>query len=462
MAIRAAFGIPNLGSEPARIGTCCHQIAAECLLDPERDPQDYIDRVMVFYEYVDNDGEIKHDEGFEDELDVFVRQLKHRLMFKRLHTVTVDQDLVNAVSSGIAYVREKIKLFGGIVEIEQAVPIGHITGEEGATGTSDFCMMVLHMRTIYVIDFKFGRHKVHASYVIEPRRKDMFTDEWYPEVRRVNLQLGMYAMGCLKKYELVADFDTVIVEIVQPFLNHTSSHTISIDELLEVQEFLRVRAIETRENPTYRPSEDACHFCLVSGNCAAQARYILEHVMDGDDIRTATIKNAEHTDLETLGAIYEKLPMILSFCKRIRERMEMELSRGSVVVNSNGLRYKQVQGEKGDRFFTDLNAVEFLLREDDVAEELIFNKKMVGPATIEKYSKSPRAKKGELKKVPIITIDTWNSIKHFIDQPAGYPSIVLETDERPEINRGDNMFEDVEDPDEIEPSTSSDPMDMFK
>lgn len=48
-SINAQEGIPNTNSDASRDGTCCHQILAECLENPELDLQSYLGRVMEWH-----------------------------------------------------------------------------------------------------------------------------------------------------------------------------------------------------------------------------------------------------------------------------------------------------------------------------------------------------------------------------------------------------------------------------
>ncbi len=56
---------------------------------------------------------------------------------KVAYAVVVTEPMVDAVHVALNFIRQVHHLKGGTMEVEQRVPIGHITGEPGAGGTSD-------------------------------------------------------------------------------------------------------------------------------------------------------------------------------------------------------------------------------------------------------------------------------------------------------------------------------------
>src|SRR6202158_1552810 len=126
---------------------------------------------------------------------------------------TVNKELANDVQTVVDNVRERIaayELRGASValELDQAVPISHITGEEGATGTLDVALIVTWPcrsgASIDVIDAKFGYSEVRAEE---------------------NPQLLMYASGALEMLGLVEDFAEVNLVIEQPLRGATEWRT---------------------------------------------------------------------------------------------------------------------------------------------------------------------------------------------------------------------------------------------
>lgn len=430
-SVGAQEGLPNEGSEAARLGTVCHQIC-EDVLTVGADPQNYLGLPMLFW-CRDEDatyGETWSIDPAWDDFPLTSATVQHR--------VVVTQEMVDAVVSATEYVKSQHALFGGQLYAEQQVPIGHFTGEPDARGTTDVVM--LSGTGIHVTDFKFGRHKVHAYEVVTPAHPDIITGETVPEVRRPNLQMACYALGALEKYK-GQEFTYVTLTIVQPFIGHVSECTFSIEELLAVRDFLVAKAEETRTRPQFVPSSANCHFCRASGNCAAQTKAVVDAALDGfDDVSTASVKKPSD---ETLGTLYAVIPLVQNWCKAVEARVRDSLQQGRPVLRNDGLSYKLVEGRSSARQWKDPAAVETAFKQLGLSDELVYAKELISPATAEKLAKAPRVKKGETPVTPAISPAQWVELQGLITQGQCQPAIALETDPRPSIADATDGFEDV-------------------
>ena len=430
-SVGAQEGLPNEGSEAARLGTVCHQIC-EDVLTVGADPQNYLGLPMLFW-YRDADaayGETWSIDPAWDDFPLTSATVQHR--------VVVTQEMVDAVVSATEYVKSQHALFGGQLYAEQQVPIGHFTGEPDARGTTDVVM--LSGTGIHVMDFKFGRHKVHAYEVVTPAHPDIITGETVPEVLRPNLQMACYALGALEKYK-GQEFTYVTLTIVQPFIGHVSECTFSIEELLAVRDFLVAKAEETRTRPQFVPSSANCHFCRASGNCAAQTKAVVDAALDGfDDVSTASVKKPSD---ETLGTLYAVIPLVQNWCKAVEARVRDSLQQGRPVLRNDGLSYKLVEGRSSARQWKDPAAVETAFKQLGLSDELVYAKELISPATAEKLAKAPRVKKGETPVPSAINPAQWVELQGLITQGQCQPDIALETDPRPSIAAATDGFDDV-------------------
>lgn len=464
-SIMAQEGIPNQNSEASMNGTCGHQIGAECLSDPDLDPQDYLGRVMLFWSHdaAKTNGEDWR-EAFmvesEDDLGLPVIDYIPPIQEYTLDiegvgddlpmrdsgvftgTVTVDQDLVDAVSSYVDFVRERAALLGAEMHVEQRVPIGHFTGEEGATGTSD--VVLVYGDTVESIDAKFGRHKVHACDTIVPARGEE------PPVERMNLQLSCYVLGSLEKHAKGRDIKRCKATIVQPFLNHVSEYECSIEELVDLRDnFLAVKAEETRTDPVYHPSYDNCHFCKARNpvdpakRCKARDEAVIHLVLDGfGDAGEPILKQPPPAD--QLGALYGALDFVRSWCDDISKRVFDELTAGRSVVRPDGLKYQLVQGRKGDRKWSDVEAAEKMLKHMRLRTDEMYTMKVIGPAAAEKMAHVPKRKKADAPP-PRLNKLQWQKLQTLITQAEGGMTVALETDARPALPMSAEGFVDVTD-----------------
>lgn len=406
-SIRMQEGRPDSSSEASRQGTACHQLCAEVLED-NLSVESYLGREMWFT------GRQEH---WVDEWPA--------ALGKPEHVVKLDRAMIDACDVAVDFVREQVQLTGGTLEVEQRVPIGHFTGEEGAGGTSD--VVIITPDTIYVWDFKFGRHKVEAFDVIEPARGDK------PPKRRANLQAACYALGAMEKFGWLYDFKHVHMGIIQPHLTHISEYTCSIDELLEVQEFLRVKAEETRANPQFKPSYDACHFCKAKGpDCVAQTEFVRSVV------QSAQASGFGDADTPRLGDLYDLIPMVQDWCKAVGERVWSDLEAGRPVTRADGLSYVFVIGKKGNRQWEDEADAEQMLKHFRLRNDEMYVSKVISPAAAEGLAKVK--KKGP---PPLLNKSQWDKLQTLIVQAPAGKSIALETDTREALPGSVSGFVDV-------------------
>lgn len=427
----ASDGIEDDGSDAAREGTACHQIAEELLIDPDLDPQGYVGRWVDFY--------ADHSHSWRDDE---VRDL-------RTTSVQVPQEMIDAVVTAVNFVRQMHTLRGGELEAEQPVPIGHITGEPGASGTSD--VVIRGDKWLVVADFKFGRKKVTAYDVIEQAGIDIVTGNPTPERVRGNLQLSLYALGAIEKHKLAhGEPSTITLVVIQPFLNHVSEYTCSIKELRDLEQWLRQQADETRTHPQFRPSESACHFCKAAGRCKAQTKFVAELALQGfeslEEARPAPVKTLH------LGDHYALVPLVQQWCKAVEQRVNEALHAGIPVPRSDGLSYKLVAGKKGSRDWADLDALLPVMNKMRLKQEELYEMKLKSPAQLEKLTKSPKVKKGEEPIPPRLGPTQWNRLVKHIVQPDGNPVVALSNDPRPALAAKADGFDDVPPAEEDNPN----------
>ena len=434
-SINAQEGIPNTNSDASRDGTCCHQILAECLENPDLDLQSYLGRVMSFWEHPESEssGEDWHD----------VLPVEHFDHTVETSSLTVTQEMLDAVHSALGFVRQRVAHTGGTLLVEQRVPIGHFTGEEDAGGTSDVILM--YGTTIEVMDAKFGRHKVQAYEVITPAHTDIVTNEAVPEVVRGNLQMICYALGAYEANDMFYGFTDVVMTIIQPNIHHVSSYSCSVAELLKLRDFLQAKANETRDNPQYVATPDNCHFCRASGSCAAQTQAVITTTLDGfDDVDKAKPRVVREN---ALGSLYAVIPMVADWCKAVEARVREALLQGLPVVRNDGVAYHLVEGKMGARAWRDETEAETALKSMRLKQEQMYTRSLISPAAAEKLSQVKKVKKGETAPPPPLGATQWNRLQQHITQSKGQPAIALETDPRPAAALAAAGFDDVPDAD---------------
>lgn len=429
----AEDGKPNQSSEAARRGTCGHQIGEELLrawLLGEKPDADaiYTDRVMGFPPRESGLG--------EDWVDRFPESTQFEFTF------TADAELVGAAVGYANFVWQQKELLKAELLVEQKLSIEHITGEEGATGSSD--TVLLTETTMCVIDLKMGRGKVYAYDVIEAASADPITGEVTPPKYRMNTQLAMYALGAYHEHSLMRNIQRVKAIIVQPFVSPAiSEYECSIEELLELGQWLSERAEATRTNPEFVPGNKQCFFCRARFDCKARNAEMLKASVDGfDDVESFTAAPPKPLFRPTLGQVFGKIDAIRHWCDDIEAEVNRLLDAGEVVIGLDDQPLKLVEGRKPAREWTDEAQVEEMMRKWRLGD-LMWNKKLISPAQAEKMApklhkttrnRRPVADKMTREKTPIGRTN-WKRLSELATQRSGKPVPALGSDPRPALTK---------------------------
>ncbi len=309
------------------------------------------------------------------------------------HTVdgfdfTVDKVMVAYVEDYVKLVREYAE--GGVLLVEQRVPIGHLTGETDATGTSDAVVVHADEGRLTVIDLKYGMGvRVMADG---------------------NEQAMMYALGALESYEQLADFVNICMVIHQPRLNSVSEHWIRVDDLMKFAAKVTEAADIVRSPDAFTaPGEKQCRFCKAKSVCPA-----LKEIVDETVQEEATADDFADMGDNSLAVAMGRVELIEQWCKSIRAEVERRLTKGLDVPG-----YKLVEGRKGNRAWSDAKDAETrlsaVLKRDEMYEE-----KFISPATAEKL----------LKKDP----EGMSLLEELTHRPEGKLSVAPATDKRPAMD----------------------------
>ena len=362
---------PDTGSSYAREGTAAHELAALVLESPPATAQDYVGKRIEF----EDDGETVH--------------------------WPITQDMADYVDDYVKLVRQRAE--GKTLFVECKLPIGHITGEAGATGTSDVVIVDHANATIEVIDLKYGMGvRVDAED---------------------NEQTQLYALGALEEYGILGDFDYVAMVIHQPRLNHVSEWVIPVDQLLDFREAARLAATYCGDAETYGPeaylfpAEKQCRFCKAKATCPALRAEVAE-VVGGS--AAATIDEfadftPETVDMQTgdnyLPIAMSKVGLVEDWCKAVRAEVERRLLAGQKVDG-----YKLVEGKRGPRKWSDADAVETLFKSFRLRQDEMYDFSLISPTKAEKlFKQNPKR---------------WAKVSERITQSKGKPSVAPATDKR--------------------------------
>jgi hypothetical protein len=375
VVLEAAY--PDTTSIYAREGTAAHELAAIVLETDEINAQRYVDLQIEF----DDHGE-----------EV---------------SWLVTQEMADYVDDYVKLVRELAQ--GNMLLVERRVSISHLTGEAGATGTSDVVIVDTTGRNLTVVDLKYGMGvRVEAEE---------------------NPQLMMYALGALHDYDVLGDFETVSMYIHMPRLNFVSEYHIPVQELLSAGDDIRRGAEVCREAETadeedlaefLEPGEKQCRFCKAKATCRA-LRADVTDVVGGE--AACTIDEfaeflPEVVDSQTgdnyLPMAMSKVALVEDWCKAVRAEVERRLFAGQTVDG-----YKLVEGKRGHRKWGNEAEVEALLKSFRMRQDEMYDLSLISPTKAEKvFKQNPKR---------------WAKVTDLITQSVGKPSVALATDKRPEM-----------------------------
>lgn len=380
-------GIVDKGSIYADEGTAAHSLLETCLL-----------------------------EGFDAE------DLLGKTYTVGTNSFTVDMEMADAVNSAIAYIKSEIDVDkGDVLMAEQAVPIGHLTGETGAEGTSDVVGVTHGGKRLVIADYKHGKGvTVYAS-----------EQDGSP-----NGQLAMYALGTLEKFGLLYDeIETVLLMVLQPRKEHFDMVEVSVERLREFAEEVTLAAGRVELNKQVYlegnevdlvPGEKQCKFCKAKAICPALKAEVSKSLAtistasdpaEFEDLslpkKASSIAVGDHTDPAKLAEFMRAAPLIEEAIKAVRAEVERRLFAGEIVPG-----YKLVEGKRGNRQWAD---------KDEAAKELTKSGRLKADQAYDKTPISPTKAEKLLKDRPKI----WSKIAPLIVQPDGKPSVAPESDKRP-------------------------------
>jgi hypothetical protein len=362
-SVTLSEGIEDTGSSNASEGTMMHAFAAKCL-ETGTDAVGYV-------------GQTDKETG----LILQVKQAKD-------------------VQFYVDHVREIVRSTGGTLMVEQRLPIGWLTGEEGAHGTAD--AVIVTPDELIIVDAKFGFKEVDA-------------DE--------NPQLMIYAAAAWDELKVAYDFQRVRIAISQPRLLAKPEFTFSMDDLHMFIAEVAFAAEYTRYNTEqYVPSEKACQWCRAKAICPALREQALA---DFDEV----VPETAHED--DLARVMANANLIEGWIKAVRAEVERRLLGGIPVPG-----YKLVQGKKGNRAWADPEAAEAALKAMRIKHDQMYDYKLASPTSIEKLAKAEE-----------IGPRQWTKIQTLITQSDGQPSVAPVSDKRPALvtSVDASEFDDVTD-----------------
>jgi len=305
----------------AQEGTAAHKLGELCLMN-NNNPSDYADQ------------EITLDDGSK---------------------YFVNEDMVEAVTVYVDYVRSRAKLGELFIETQFSLAFVH----DEMFGTNDACVFSDMLGMLEVIDYKHG-----AGIAVSPEE---------------NTQLAYYGLGAANVQDLHPD-SQIKLTIVQPRAagEPIKSWVTTVGYLDKFAKTLKkgVKACNVKK-PKLKEGE-WCRFCPAQAVCPQLEKKSLEIARAEFKDEEIILPEPDSLKPVDIKKVLDFAPVISSWLKAVESYAFNELERGQSIDG-----YKLVK-KRANRKWIDEEKTKERLMEDQPLETLLTNPKLKSPAQLEK------------------------------------------------------------------------------
>ena len=326
------------------------------------------------------------------------RSVNTKLKKFRSENSYYDQSMEDYVETYCDLVEERVNHYqDAVIELEQKVDFTKWVPE--GFGTSD--VVVLADNTIEIIDLKYGKGVPVDAYL--------------------NPQLMLYALGAVDKYDIIYEFETVRMTIVQPRLDNISTFEIDKEELLYwADNYVAPRAAQAWEGTgEWTITDDVVKFSTVRAQLRLRAERNIS-LVDKYELKESPLLTNEE-----IAEILDRAPEIKKWLDHVEQyALSKALTEGEEFPG-----WKVVAG-RSNRKISDEESLLFLLEAEGFEDDEILK---------------PRALQaiGQLEKV--VGKKRFGELaSDFIVKPEGKPVLVAEKDKRPALNSMEDALNDFE------------------
>lgn len=271
-------------------------------------------------------------------------------------------------------------------------------------GTCD-CILI-QRDEMHVCDFKYGKGK--------------------PVSCHENPQLMLYALGAWNEFRMIFPIKKVMLHIIQPRINNTSSWETQMGSLLQWGEDV----VKPRAEMAFRGEGECVQgkwcddcFCRLSATCRARADENMS-LMDkaqnqSPDGAGAIMKLPPQLDNGEVGALLKKAQFLKAWVNKLEAFAQGELLAGREIPG-----WKLVEG-RSNRTISDVDAAYDALQKAGYPEAALYEMKPVPLGTLEK----------------LLDKEHMEILNHYIIKPPGKPTLAPEDDKRPAMQTGTTALE---------------------
>ena len=300
-----------------------------------------------------------------------------------------DGEMAECTDSYVQYIAEETaKYHQPVVMVEQRLDFSAYV--PGGFGTGD-CIIVAD-ETLTVIDFKYGKNVLVSA--------------------ESNSQMMLYALGALDLFDILYDITEIKMVIFQPRMQNVSEYTMTVSDLLNWAEHtLKPTAALAAEGKGEFQVGEHCRFCKVKATCRKRA----EHNLMLAQYDFAMPAELEDTEIE---AILPKTDKLVSWVNDIKD-----YALSQALAGKRWTGWKLVEG-KSVRKYTDETKVAEAVRGAGLDP---YEHKVLGLTAMQKLL-------GKKKFEELLS--------GLIYKPHGKPTLVPDSDKRPEWSSAENDFKE--------------------
>lgn len=305
------------------------------------------------------------------------------------------QEMLDYAVEYASYVQEKLSKLS-VIEIEERLDFSEYVTEGFGTGD---CIIISEGK-ITIIDFKYGKG-VEVSAENNP-------------------QMMLYALGAIKSYSFMYDFETVEMCIYQPRIHNISEFSMSVTDLIKWgEETVKPTAQLAYEGGGEFTPGPHCKFCRGSAACKKLRDYTLEIVKE-DFIDEDGGVHSNLMSWEDISEVLTRSPIIKSYLANVEEYALASALAGEKIPG-----YKVVEG-RSVRVLTDADKVVDTLVDAGYDEALLYDRKLKSMTGLEK----------------VVGKKKFNDLAgEYIMKPKGKPTLAVESDKRAEWSDANDDFD---------------------
>jgi hypothetical protein len=223
-----------------------------------------------------------------------------------------------------------------------------------------------------------------------------------------NKQMMLYALGALKRWEMLYDINEVRMTIYQPRIDNITTAIIEADALRSWGEFvLKPLAEKAFAGEGEFVPGDYCRFCRAKPTCKAHAQMHMQ-------LATSEFLDPALIDDDAVSDILGRADVVKNWLSSVEAyALDQAVNHGKRWPG-----FKLVEG-RSNRVYLDEKKIAAAVKKLGHSNDEIYTKKLIGIGAMEKLlGKGVFAEK----------------LNGLVAKPSGKPTLVFETDKRPELD----------------------------